>query len=700
VLVFASGAQATVFINEVLSNPPADSDYNCEFIELLGTPGKNLDGYAIAVLNGTEEKYYNAIIMPPPPFPAPEIDEFISLDGLALGSNGLLVLVIRNPGSFYFPEMLPDSNWANWTTLWNGGLDVPGTVNNDGSTTFLLIRNRPGRTESDPCDPNGLRWGKQIAHDAEYEDIGGGNYQYGNGNLDRGGGDTLDMTGLENSGLSDDLEIVDEVSFEDGQGWEHDTDGRHVDDGSTFDGLPHRHVHAIDDPANFNPDALSRVDYRTKGPGWAPAPGATGEMAGGNNWHDTATEQWIRGESIPGYLPEFGGAPVYFYLNDPNSDPSAVQPYDTHVPSWLYDGNTPDYNFAPYTYTYQIAAGRINPLAIPFIPGDCDRDGVCDANDIAKIAAVFGGDDWIFSNSFYDAPEGDSGDPATQTRPWDVDATGDNGIEASDLQWTLNFQSDTTGQIVGIQYDSNVPAASGVVLNSNAGVECSVSTMVSGPPGRLANLRVGDIVEVTVRGEVTAGANTTAGEQNGIMQYVHDVVIDVPDVLRVISAVPLGSFSKIRASLETPQGTDGDLGIDLINGYTTNFARGLAGPVGLYRVTLQAIGPGIADVTIWPAGDTRFADSTPGGLKVGHTDSDGDPSASYYPASLAMIVFSKADFNQDGNVDFVDFSILGSQWLGAPHNPSADIAPDGGDNIVNGLDLCVFSEEWPENGGI
>ena len=695
-----------MFINEVLINPPGSSDDNCEFIELLGTPGKKLDGYAIAVLNGTQEKYYNANTMPPPPIPAPEIDEFFSLDGQALGSNGILVLVVRNPSTFYFPEMLPDSNWVKWTTLWNGGLDVPGTINNDGSTTCLLIRNRPGQTQSDPCDPNGLRWGKQIAHDAEYFPIGGDNYQYGNGNLDRGqplglgGSDTLDMAGLANSDLSDDLEIVDEVSFEDGQGWEHDSDGRHVDDGSTFEGLPHRHVHAMDDPANFNPDAISRVDYRTKGPGWAPAPDATGEMPNGNNWPDTATEQWIRGESIWGYLPEFGAAPVSFYINDPNDDPNAVQPYETHVPSWLYDGNVPDYNFAA-AKTYHITAGRINSLAVPFIPGDCDRDGVCDANDIAKIAAVFGDDDWVFSNSFYDAPEGDSGDPATQTRPWDVDATGDNGIEASDLQWTLNFQSDTTGQIVGIQYDSNVPAATGVVLNPNTAVECNVTTDVNLPAGRtLTTLHVDDTIQIMVSGRLIAGANTTAGHQNGIMQYIHDVVISAPDILKVTSIVPLGSFSKTRASLEAPQGTDGDLGIDLINGYTTSFTQGLTAPAALYRLTLKAIGPGTADVSVWPAADDKFADSAPCGLKVGHTDSNGDPNASYYPASIATTVFSKADFNEDGNVNFIDFAILGSQWLEAPHNPSADIAPDGGDNMVDFLDLDVFSGQWPENGGI
>jgi hypothetical protein len=706
VLALASAAQATVFINEVFINPaPGSDDNNYEFIELLGTPGMKLDGYAIAVFNGTQEKYYDANVDPPPPILTPEIDEFFSLDGQTLGDNGLLVLVMRTPTTsypYYYPEMLTDSHWVVRANLWNGGLDVPGTVNNDGSTTITLVRNRPGRTQSDPCDPNGLLWGKSIKHDNEYFSLGGGLYQWGNGNLDRGepnglGGYTLEMTGLSTlSYLGDDLEIIDEVSVEDGQGWEHDTDERHVDEGSSFGGLPHRHVHAMDDPANFNPDAISRVDYRTKGAGWTPAPDATGEMANGNNWQDTATEQWVRGESI-----RSGVSPYpFFYDNTPNSIPDAVQPYDTHVPSWLYDGNVPDYNFAA-AKTYQIAAGRTNSLAVPFIPGDCDRDGLCDANDISKIAAVFGDDNWIFSNCADDAPETASGDPATQTKPWDLDATGDNGIEASDFQWVLNFQGDTTGHIVGIQYDSNVPAASGVFLNSNSAVECNVTTDVNLPSGRtLTTLHVGDTIEVTVSAQLIAGANTTTGQQNGIMQYIHDAVISSPAVLKVNSVEPLGSFNKIRQSLETPQGTNGDLGLDIINGYTTSFTQGLTAPAELYRLTLQAIGPGTADLSIWPADEPKFDDSTPCGLKVGHTDYNGDPNVAYYPDSIAMTVFSKADLDENGDVDFTDFAILAGQWLQAPHNPSADIAPDGGDNMVNFLDLNVFSENWLENGGI
>lgn len=480
VLILLPKAQAMVFINEVFINPPGPSeegDLNHEFIELLGTPGRKLDGYAIAVMNGTQRRYYPLGSIPPLPSPAPEIDQLFSLDGQILGRNGILVLLIRNPGTSYYPELLPDCNYLNWKDppLWNGGLKEPNDMDNNGSFTIMLIRNRPGQTQADPCDPNGLLWGKEIPHDAERFTPVDGNDQFGNGNIDRGdpngmGGYTLEMTGLGTAGyLTDDLEIVDEVSFEDKSGWEYDTDGRHVDADSTRPGLPHRHVHALDDPAGFNPDALSRVDYRTKGNGWLPATGATGEMPNGNNWQDTATEQWIRGNTEVVYSAEFETG-IYFYENITNTDPNAVQPYKTHVPLWLDDTNVPDYNFASLN-TYHIAPGRINQLAIPFIPGDCDRDGICGANDISKIKAVFGNDNWIFSNSFGDAPEGDSNDPATQTRPWDVDATGDNGIEASDLQWTLNFQADTTGKIVGIYYDTNTPAVNGIVLNPSTSVD-------------------------------------------------------------------------------------------------------------------------------------------------------------------------------------------------------------------------------------
>jgi hypothetical protein len=147
IVSLGGSAHATVFVSEVVFNPPGSLDDFREYIELQGTPGKKLDGYAIAFLNGTEEKYYPRNSIPPIPSPTIEIDEFFSLDGLALGPNGLLVLAIANRSQY--PEVLSDSAFVGpWASLWNGQLDPPGKLQNDGSNTLLLIRNRPGATQA------------------------------------------------------------------------------------------------------------------------------------------------------------------------------------------------------------------------------------------------------------------------------------------------------------------------------------------------------------------------------------------------------------------------------------------------------------------------------------------------------------------------------------------------------------------------
>jgi len=56
--------------------------------------------------------------------------------------------------------------------------------------------------------------------------------------------------------------------------------------------------------------------------------------------------------------------------------------------------------------------------------------------------------------------------------------------------------------------------------------------------------------------------------------------------------------------------------------------------------------------------------------------------------------FPVADFNADCVVDFLDFAILGSQWLQSPGIPSADIAPELPDDFVDTLDLTVLATEW------
>lgn len=721
-------AQAGVLLNEVFINPAGSLDNTQEFIELIGTPGRKLDGHAVVLVNGALTRYYPLGSIPPWPA-AQEVDEIFSLDGLTLGANGILVLT-RGATSGY-TTILSDSRAVRWTTLWSSNPGDPiGGLENDGSNTVFLLRNRPGRTQARPTLPP--RWVKDAESlpgggppDADVAEVPDPNdpsgqtmvLQYGNGSLDRGqpngiGGSTVDMCGATTvDDESDDLEIVDEVSYEHQQGWEYDVDGRRVDLGNNAGPMRERRVHALDDPQGFTPDCLTRVDYRTKGPGWAPYGAAVGQMANGNNWQDTATEQWIRGESIA-FLTNppvgaAGAAPFIYFMNDANTNADAIQPHLTHVPLWLNDGVGVEYDFAGGAETYQIMAGRVNPLAVPYIPGDADRDGDCDAADIAKIAAVFGDDDWTFSNGYPAAPEGTSGDPALQTRPWDVDATGDLGIEAGDLQWTLNFQGNTDGRIAGVRYDSTSPSATGVVLNPNTGTDCNVTVSASSPcGGALDSLRIGDTVELTVRGEVTAGANMIPGQQNGIMQYVHDLLISTGGVLQVVSIDALGAFLTTRAALESPQGADGDLGVRRINGYTSDFTQGLSGAADLYRVTLVAVGAGSANVAVTPSAELKFAAGTPNGLKLGHTRTVaaifdgqiGNPAASSYPAVLQLTVThaTRGDLNGDNVVDSDDVGIFTNVLLGLDLDPAhvsgSDLNCDGladGDDVQHMVDRLI-----------
>jgi hypothetical protein len=47
-------------------------------------------------------------------------------------------------------------------------------------------------------------------------------------------------------------------------------------------------------------------------------------------------------------------------------------------------------------------------------------------------------------------------------------------------------------------------------------------------------------------------------------------------------------------------------------------------------------------------------------------------------------------------VNFVDFTILASNWLLSEHSVDADIAPLGGDGIVDARDLNEIALHWLE----
>lgn len=57
---------------------------------------------------------------------------------------------------------------------------------------------------------------------------------------------------------------------------------------------------------------------------------------------------------------------------------------------------------------------------------------------------------------------------------------------------------------------------------------------------------------------------------------------------------------------------------------------------------------------------------------------------------------SPADIVEDGRINLDDFAAMAAQWMTAPGAPSADIAPTGGDGVVDGEDLHVLCEHWLE----
>jgi len=81
--------------------------------------------------------------------------------------------------------------------------------------------------------------------------------------------------------------------------------------------------------------------------------------------------------------------------------------------------------------------------------------------------------------------------------------------------------------------------------------------------------------------------------------------------------------------------------------------------------------------------------SAPGGYGTVHFDD-----IRLYPAKCIPAYGPAGDFTGDCFVGFQDYAILGNQWLQSPGSPSADIAPESPDGVVNWLDLAVLADNW------
>lgn len=155
----------------------------------------------------------------------------------------------------------------------------------------------------------------------------------------------------------------------------------------------------------------------------------------------------------------------------------------------------------------------------------------------------------------------------------------------------------------------------------------------------------------------------------------------------------------------------GDAGARSINGYSLSFTSGLGAASPLDRVTFTAIGQGSTNIGFQPATALRLAASTPQGLKVGHTNNNGNPGAAAYPIVGVTIVAAQgcpgpgatgnhctADVTGNCIVDISDLTEMLSAFGSAPGNPNyvadADIAPPLGIDIS---DLTTLLGQFGDN---
>lgn len=159
-------------INEVFQNPDTSSDNKWEYIEISGPAGMSLTGYAVALVNGGVNPNGDADCTDGGER-CPEIDEYYPLDGKTLsgtlGSSGVGYFVIYNstttgvPGGtgdseIYF-EIDGGANTANMKDLTSGADDLQ----NDGSTTYVLLRARPAGSPAP--------WRRDAAADDNFDSL-------------------------------------------------------------------------------------------------------------------------------------------------------------------------------------------------------------------------------------------------------------------------------------------------------------------------------------------------------------------------------------------------------------------------------------------------------------------------------------------------------------------------------------------------
>ncbi len=364
-LLMAAGSVASgqVVINEVYENPPGSGSTNdavLEYIELYGTPGMDLTGYCIGQFKGGEDNDDNI-----PEEPA-EIDEAFSLDGLTIGSNGFLVIYNGTVAQSLIPLFLPNEgeNSASFFDTHIPTTDTNGNLNNDGSSTYLLIRKRPFHSIVDGASvyEAGYSIRKDVDPDVDYD-----------GKLDFG-------FEIPTSGTSDPVSMIDPIQIIDGFAWSNAG-------GKEYVRSSEQEISGTD---GFNPDGASRVAYYGENPMLGQRLNSDMEVVPTR----TADESFVYGDLT--------GASVDFTYDDTRygapTDPSGDGFADIAI---SVDGDS--FKLTPGSFNDHGATGITQ---FRFVTGDLNFDGVVDADDLSLFDSTFAGADFDATEDYMDDDTG------------------------------------------------------------------------------------------------------------------------------------------------------------------------------------------------------------------------------------------------------------------------------------------------------
>lgn len=447
ILLAAAGtARAQLAINEVFENPPNGGDQTWEYIEIYGPPNYKLNGYAVVLVKGGEDNN------PQDEIPdgalhqkTAEIDEAFSLDGWTTDANGLFVIynvgqfnstglstfLTPNPGfQFVMPESPTNKrflNGASFVSLYIPSVfdadEIAGKLENEGSSTYLLVRRRPNHalaTTGLSSYLPGYVWAKDTCPDVDF-----------NSRLDLGDEHALGLPlyfseGSEGNqttaGVLNPVQIIDEVSWSNGGGKEYNSPSR--------DGLSGK----FSQTPGFNPDMIVRVRYFGAAPtlGWA-----IDEDTNIVKQRNAADESWLYGEA--------------YNVNPGTSNYGRFKPgpVDTAAPTelvWLAPTNV-----AGNKYSF-VTGDTDNPFVAPFFAEspslDPNGDLLVEPYNIAGVRVTPG--------TFNDAQAGTQliGTPIAQQFRWvrgdfNFDRTVDCAdraliVQAAAEQWRLDDQISIT----------------------------------------------------------------------------------------------------------------------------------------------------------------------------------------------------------------------------------------------------------------